>query len=246
MRRIAPVTAACATLVATVAAAHAANAPTAATTPAAKVVACDMTGADRSATFLGRMDALPRATRMAMRFQLLEKLGRTGAWSKVDVPALRQWRRALPGVRSFAYRQTVAGLRAGGAYRSRVVFRWTGAGGAQVASETRETPVCRGPLPNLAIAGVDVHPGPTSDTHNYRVTVDNDGKGDAGAVRVVLSVDRAILDAVKVAQLGAGDSRTITFTGPACHRSLRVRVDPGNAIGEVDERDNTRLFACPS
>src|SRR5437763_1620486 len=120
MPRITPVTAACSAALAAVAAARAADTPTAAATPVAKVIACDTTGTDRSATFLGRMGAVPGATRMAMRFQLFEKLGRTGGWDKVDVPALRQWRRALPGVKSFAYRQRVDGLHAGGAYRTRV------------------------------------------------------------------------------------------------------------------------------
>jgi CARDB len=210
-----------------------------------KLSACDTAGLDRSAVFYARVDAIPGATRMAIRFSVLEKLGRAGDWTRVDVPALRQWHRSAPGVKTFGYRQTVDNLRVGGFYKARVTFRWSDADGDPVDSEVRETPVCRGALPNLTVGSLAVRPGPTQDTRSYRVTVDNDGSRAADAVDVVLTIDRAVLDKVTIDQLDAGDSRTISFTGPACARSVRVRVDPANTIGELDETDNAQSFACP-
>src|SRR4051812_23606048 len=115
------------------------------TPPGAKLVDCDVTGPDRSATFYGRMENVAGASRMALRFTLFERLGKGQAWSKVDLASLRDWHRSLPGVKTFGYKQVVDHLRAGGAYKARISYRWTDAGGTLVQSETRETPVCRGP-----------------------------------------------------------------------------------------------------
>jgi CARDB len=246
MRRITVTVVACAAMLAGVVAARAADTPAAGLLPVTtKLGSCDMSGSDRSAVFLARMDAIPGATRMSMRFQLFEKLGRGAGWDKLDVPALRGWHRSLPGVKTFSYKQTVDALRVGGAYKARVQFHWNTAAGALVDSETRDTPVCRGLLPNLAIGGLDSRSGPTPDTRTYRVTVDNDGKGEADDIDVVLSIDHGLLDAHTIDELDSGDSTTVSFVGPACIHALRVRIDPDNTIGETSEDDNTELFSCP-
>jgi len=243
MRLLAAISAALATL--TVAGlAFAADAPST-SAPVARVVGCDLSGSDRSAVFYGRMDGIPGSTKMAMRFTLLERLGR-GSWTKVDVPALRQWHRAALGVKSFGYKQTVDNLRSGAAYKARVVYRWSTAAGISVDSASKDTGVCRsGGLPELTVAGLTVKTGPTDDTRVYRVTVANDGRTDADDVEVLLRVDRALLDTVTIDELEAGESRTITFVGPACESGVRVEVDPDNSVGERREADNSELFDCP-
>src|SRR5436853_5962212 len=72
--------------------------------PVAKLVACDVVSADRSATFFARMDSVPGASKMAIRFQLLERLGRDDTFSKLDVPALRQWHTSQAGVARFGWK----------------------------------------------------------------------------------------------------------------------------------------------
>jgi hypothetical protein len=244
MARIATVIAVLVALPATAFAMPRSDAPAGAQ-PLARVVSCDVTSANRAAAFYARMDSIPGASKMQIRFQLLERLGRDEAWTKLDVPALRQWHTSQAGVKRFGWKQTVDALRLGGAYKARVQYRWLAANGTTVDSDTRDTSVCRGPLPNIAISGLAVKPGPTADTSLYRVTVDNSGKLDAAAVDVSLSVDRAILDTVTITQLAAGESRTLNFTGPSCRRAVRVTADPNNAIGETIENDNSRLFTCP-
>ncbi|HYZ30137.1 MAG TPA: CARDB domain-containing protein [Thermoleophilaceae bacterium] len=213
--------------------------------PVAKVVSCDVTSADRTATFYARMDTISGASKMQVRFQLLERLGRDEVWTKLDVPALRQWHTSQAGVRRFGWKQTVDALRIGGAYRAHVQYRWLSAPGSVLDTESRDTPVCRGPLPNIAVGGLSVLPGPTDDTRIYRVTIENRGKVDADGVDVSLSVDKAILDTVTLSHLQAGESGTTSFTGPVCTGGVRVRADPGNSIGETIEDDNSELFACP-
>jgi hypothetical protein len=211
----------------------------------AKVVACDVTSSDRSATFHARMDTVAGASKLQIRFQLLERLGRDVPWTRLDVPALRQWHTSQAGVQRFGWKQTVDALRIGGAYKARVQYRWLSPAGTVLATDTRDTPVCRGPLPNLVVGNLTVTPGPTNGTRTYRVDIENHGKVDADQVDVSLSVDKAILDTVRLNQLAAGETRSAVFTGPPCRNGVRVKVDPGNSIGETIENDNSQLFACP-
>lgn len=115
--------------------------------PVAKVVACDVTSNDKAATFYGRMDSITGAGKMQIRFQLLERLGRDDTWSKLDVPTLRQWHTSQSGVKRFGWKQTVDALHVGGAYKARVQYRWLSPAGTVLETESRDTPVCRGPLP---------------------------------------------------------------------------------------------------
>jgi hypothetical protein len=213
--------------------------------PVAKVVTCDVTSSDRSATFWGRMDTIPGAAKMQVRFQLLEKLGKDGGFNKLDLPALHQWHTSQAGVKRFGWKQTVDNLHVGGAYKARIIYRWLSPSGSTLGTVVRDTPVCRGPLPNIAVGDLTTKPGPTADTRVYRISVSNTGKVDADEVDVQLAVDKAVLDTVTLDQLAAGETRTVSFNGPACRHGVRVKADPGNTIGESIEDDNSQLFACP-
>jgi len=213
--------------------------------PVAKVVSCDVTSDVRAATFYARMDTMSGAATMQIRVQLLERLGRDGSWSKLDIPALRPWHTSQPGVKRFGWKQTVDALRLGGAYKARVQYRWLTASGTALDTASRDTPVCRGPMPNIAVGDLSAQDGPTADTRTYRVTTQNLGKVAAASVGVSLSVDRAILDTITIDRLAAGETRTVNFTGPACRQAVRVNADPTNSIGESIEDDNSQLFGCP-
>jgi hypothetical protein len=244
MLRIATLLAALAAFPAASLAASRADTP-ATSGPVAKVLACDVTSPDRAATFYGRMDSIAGASKMQIRVQLLERLGRDDTWSKLDVPALQKWHTSQAGVKRFGWKQTVDALRAGGAYRARIHYRWLSAAGTVIETESRDTPLCRGPLPNIVVGDLSRKPGPSTETSSYRVTIENHGKIDADEVDVSMSVDRAVLDTIVISHLAAGERRTVTFTGPDCRRAVRVKADPGNSIGESIEDDNSQLFSCP-
>src|SRR3954462_1070765 len=163
MLRIATVLAALAAFPAAALAAHRADTPANAG-PVAKVVACDVTSSDRAATFYARMDSITGAAKMQIRFLLQERLGRDDSWSRLDVPALRQWHTSQAGVKRFGWKQTVDALRLGGAYKARGQYRWLSPVGAGLGTGSRDTPVCRGPLPNLVIGDLTGKLGPTADT----------------------------------------------------------------------------------
>jgi hypothetical protein len=245
MLRILAIVAALAAFPTAALARHGADAPTTGGGLVTKVVNCDVSTSAHTATFYGRMDTISGASKMQMRFQLMERLGRDDTFSKIEVPALKQWRTSQAGVKRFGWKQIVDGLHVGGAYKSRVTFRWLSSTGTVLDTETRDTPVCRGPLPNIEIGALTDRAGPTDDTRIYRITIQNTGKVDADEVDVQLAVDRATLDTVTIQHLEAGDSRTVSFTGPVCNKGVRVFVDPGNSIGETVEDDNSEHFACP-
>src|SRR5947209_4647595 len=227
-------------------AARRADTPVAGSPLIAKVVNCDVTNStDRSATFFARMDTQPAASKLQIRFQLLERLGAGAPWTRLDVPALRGWDTSQAGVKRFGWKQTLDGLHNGGAYKVRVQYRWLSPAGRTVDTETRDSPVCRGPLPNITIGDLSGKPGPAADTRTYRIVVQNTGKVDADQVDVQMSVDKAVLDTITLSHLDAGDSRTVSFSGPVCRHGVHVYVDPGNSIGESVEDDNSQLFACP-
>jgi hypothetical protein len=221
-----------------------ADTPAGPPTLVAKLAACDLVSADRAATFYARMDTQLGAAKMQIRFLLLERLGRGSRWGRLDVPALKQWHTSQIGVKRFGWKQTVDALRLGGAYKARVQYRWLSATGAVLDTETRETPACRGPLPNLALGALSVNPGPTADTRSYRVEVSNRGKIAAKDVVVALSVDKAMLDAVTISNLAVGETRVVNFTGPVCRHVVHAKADPENTIGESLETDNTQQFVC--
>jgi hypothetical protein len=244
MPRIVAITAALAALLGGTVAARAPDATAGGPGTVAKLVSCDVT-TDRAAAFYGRMDTIPGASKLALRFVLLERLGSDDTWNKLDLPDLRQWNTSQAGVQRYGWKQTVDNLHIGGAYKARIQYRWLSAAGAVLDSETRDTPVCKGPLPNIAVGQLTSKAGPTADTRIYRVEVENTGKSAADQVDVSLSVDRAVLDTVTLDQLAAGDVRIVSFNGPACRREVRATADPANSIGERFEDDNSQVFGCP-
>jgi hypothetical protein len=202
--------------------------------------------ADRDALFRGEMRQTAGGATMRMRFDLQERFGR-GDWTAVDAPGLELWRDAKPGIARFAYRQRIAALQRGTAYRVVVTFQWHDASGALIAKHAARSPACRqpGPLPNLRVGRIDRLPGPTSDTARYVVSVLNKGKAPARKVRVSLLVDGAEVDSRGMGTIKAGARREIGFTGPVCASLVSVEVDPLGTVREIDERDNARSFACP-
>jgi hypothetical protein len=200
---------------------------------------------DRNALFRGEMRQIPNGTAMRMLFQLTERVG-NGAWRADKAPGLETWRNARPGVGRFAYRQRIASLQPGTAYRVLVTFQWHDAAGMLIGRQSARSPACRqgGKLPNVRVAALDRSPGPTPDTSRYTVSVLNSGSVVAKRVAVSLSIDGAQVDTRAMGNIGAHRRREIAFIGPACSALVTVAVDPNDALRESDERDNRRSFPC--
>ena len=216
-----------------------------ATVKVAECVIRDDGAGGRSAVFRGEMTALPRTSRMKMRFQVLERAA-SGEFQAVSTPGLTVWHRSKPGVKTFAYEQRVVGLRSGSAYRAKVDFRWLRADGTTIRRLTRRSGACRQPgaLPALAVTDLTWSPGPRTAIASYAVTVANSGGSTARNVRVALRVDGALVDSTDIASLGPGDVVSVSFTGPVCSRDAEAVVDPAGSIREAEKGDNSLTRSC--
>jgi hypothetical protein len=216
--------------------------------PSSKVLECKSgdTADSRSATFLGRMRAIPGTDRMLMRFTLMERFGDEKLHS-LTVPELKAWHSAKPGIKDFRYKQTVMSLQGGGEYRASVDFRWLDADGNLLRKSKRLSGACRqqGELANLKVLTPTALPGPEG-TAVYDVPVRNDGKAIARDVSVELFVDGAATNVSHMDSVAPGEVRHVHFTGPACKRNLRSVVDPGDTIKEQFESDNVSVDRCPA
>ena len=200
---------------------------------------------DRRATFYARMRAVSGTSRMLMRFTLVDRRGDESR--QIDVPALDEWRRARPGVRSFGYEQRLAKLAAGGVYAVAVEFRWVNAAGKTIKTVRRTSQECRqdGALPNLAVTGVSARPGRALGTQEYAIQIVNQGRVAARGVLVDLFVDGAGADAAEIDLIGPGETVEVRIGGPACVEQLRAVVDRGDELNETTEADNSYVGGCP-
>jgi hypothetical protein len=100
----------------------------------ARLVSCTTgpTASARVAAFTASMPALARTARMWIRFDLLQRMPGEARFATVALPAWGRWERSQVGRAGFIYTKRVRALRAPGAYRARVRFRWYDArGGVQ-------------------------------------------------------------------------------------------------------------------
>jgi hypothetical protein len=226
------------------------SAPAAAASPVTtlKLRACEAgkTEKERRATFYARMRAVPGTTRMLMRFTLIDRYGE--GVKEVDVPALDEWRRARPGVRSFGYEQRLAKLAQGGVYAAAVEFRWVGPSGKTIKTLRRTSQECRqdGALPNLAVTSVKARPGQAPGTLEYAIQIVNDGKVAARQVSVDLFVDGGGADAAEIDLIKPGETVEVRIDGPACVERLRAVADRDDELNETTEADNAFVAGCPT
>jgi hypothetical protein len=213
------------------------------TTASVKLVRCSVE--DHEAAFYARMQLVPGASRMALRFTLLEETGGKRA-ARVKVPGLRRWRSSRPGVKAFGYRQNFRKLPENASHRVRVDYRWYGPDGTEVARSTRRSPRCRQfvELPNLFALLVGKMRTNVNGVVRYRTIVGNSGQAAASSVRVRLTVDGTIVDTVTVASLAPGEQHEVVIRGPDCTRLVRLEADPEAAITESSEADNAHELSC--
>ena len=208
-----------------------------------KVVECSIE--QHEAAFYARMQQLPGASRMAMRFTLLEETS-GDAVTRVKVPGLRRWRFSKPGVKAFAYRQGLRNLPENATHRVLVEFRWYAADGSEVERAKRRSARCRQfiELPNLVSRITAVIPTLVVGVVRYEATVRNSGRAAATGVPVRLTVDGDVVDTVTLASLAPGEQRSIAIHGPQCYRLARLEADPEKAIAESSDDDNIFELNC--
>jgi hypothetical protein len=217
----------------------------------ARLVTCT-TGATpgaRTATFTARMPALAATARMWMRFDLLQRAAGETTFTRVRLPEWGVWERADPGRSAFIFTKKVRALRAPGAYRARVRFRWYDAGGRIQRRTHRTTRTCRqpDPRPDVTAGALTLAPGIGPESATYLLTVTNSGRGAAGPFDVVLTAGGMPQPPVHVEGLAVRESRVLSLLGPRCGagHTLRFVLDAAGAVEESDEADDVVDRDCP-
>jgi hypothetical protein len=204
----------------------------------------------RTATFTAGMPAVAGTARMWIRFDLLQRMPGEAEFAPVTLPAWGRWERSEPGRAGFIYTKTVNALRAPGAYRARVRFRWYDGNGRLLRRAQRLTKICRqpDPRPDLRAGALSRADGLGPGSATYLLTVQNAGHGAAGPFDVVLTTGGMPEPAVRVAGLDAGASRVVSVPGPACSAGAAVRfvLDAGAAVAESHEADDIVDRPCPA
>ncbi len=207
--------------------------------------------ADRSASFTAQMAAGGPADRMAMRFDLFVRpmLGGPsmlrGPWKALSgVPSFGSWDRAGKGAGIFRSTKRVAGLSVGQSYRVVVSHRWLSSRGGvikRVVSAACDQPDMHAELTGSLISRREAKGGNSL----YLIAVRNSGFGAAGPFNVVLSVNGR--DHSLGMSLAARRSSSLRFIAPACAdgSTVRLSVDSGAAISELDEFNNVLELPCP-
>ena len=205
------------------------------------------------AVFVGSMPQIAGATRMEMRFELLQASGATDpavadGFVKLAVPKWSQWLKSQPDRAGFVYRKKVVGLVGPGVYRALVHFRWRDADGKVVRTTARRSAGCAQPdlRPNLVPSSVTAEPtGP--DTADYRVVVRNTGRSSAGPFSTALSTPGSGPVSELVDGLDPKERAIVLLEGPRCvpGTTVDLTVDAAGEVEEADETDNAITVACP-
>lgn len=202
------------------------------------------------------MRSLPGTQKLAMSFTLLQRTRGAAAFSAVSGPGLGVWlspSNPTLGSRAgdvWVVKHPVADLDAPAAYRFEVAFRWTGAHGRVLETTTRYTRSCRQPelRPDLVVDSITVRPNSTRpQLDDYLVVIGNTGATAAGAFMVELS-DAGTVKDKSVVRLGAHDSTTVRFVGPACNAAARptVTIDPQGQVDVSSRARATATVRCPA
>jgi hypothetical protein len=202
---------------------------------------CDRGG--RAAEFQGRMQSVPGAAALQMRFTLQARRGRRG-FRRVAAPGFGEWTSADPGTTRYLFTRRVEELIGPARYRVVIRFRWLAADGSVIARDRAVSRACRqrDTRPNLRIESLTAVQTADPASRRYEVLVVNAGRGDAEPFELAV----AGLDPVIVDGLDARSERFVEVLGPACTPGLRLRavVDPSDLIDERSERDNRRRALC--
>jgi CARDB len=203
------------------------------------------------------MRPLTGTRKMAMRFELLQRSpglpvqevsgGDLGVWRTPPNPTLGQ----LPGD-VWRLQKSVYNLAVPFTYQFRVTFRWTGQSGKVLGTTARYTRTCRQRelRPDLAVTSITVsaiagHP----KKELYTAVIVNQGLTGAGPFQVLFAPgDTSAPTTNTITFLGAGKTRTLTFTGPACDSANppTVSADSASQVDDFDRTNNVLAAACPA
>ena len=221
-----------------------------ATYPRARLVSCQHASAqgDRFMTVQGAMRTRKAASRMGIRFDLLQRRPGLQALA-IAAPGLGVWNVSEADRTSFRYTKRIENLPAPATYRVVVRFRWYNAKGAVVGRARRVTRACRQPdyRPQLLLRNPAAQPSGQPGLFQYAVGVQNAGRTAAANFDVALAVDGVRSGLRTVEELLPGARERVSFTAARCQPGdvVTFTVDPDGRVDEANETDDQLSFPCP-
>jgi hypothetical protein len=193
-------------------------------------------------------------SRMALKFQLERRIGRTGPFAAVHGKDLGTWvyptspatLGQLPGD-VWILKHNVVNLAGPEYYRFRVSFRWLGSDGRTLAQDARVSGLCyqselRADLQVRSVTIKSLSP----QTDRYTAVIRNSGLTAAGSFRVELRRPGAAPQSVVVPSLAPQTSVRETFSGPPCESGGAVTVvaDTARLIDDRNRMNNALTVPC--
>ena len=194
---------------------------------------------ERRASFEARMEQVPGAERMKLRYWL-EGRRRGRVWRRVPAPELAGWRTANADTTRFISERNVNRLTGPSYYRALVRFRWLDENGRVVARAKARSRACWQPdhRPNLKPLELSFE-----GDGAYVVLIANTGRSPTGAFELAIT---GLAPFVIDQELQPGEQRLIQAVGPDCQPGTPVTVsaDPLDLIDERNELDNSISRRC--
>lgn len=212
----------------------------------------------RTVSIQSVMRPLPGTRKLAVRFDLLQRLPGAPAWTVVQVGDLGTWRTPsdptlgrLPGD-VWRLGKTVIDLDAPAAYQFRVTFRWTGAHNQVLGTAVRRSRTCRERelRPDLLVQSITISPiAGHPDQRLYTAVIADQGATGAGPFQVLFAPGNAMPPTIRtVTFLRAGQSRQESFVGPVCDAANppTVTADSTAQVDDYDRSNNQLAATCPA
>jgi CARDB len=200
----------------------------------------------RSFDLAARIRRIAGTRRMAIRFDVQVLRPGTARYVAVRAAGFRTWLKSDRGVRAYERFRTVNGLEAPARYRVKVGYRWYSRTGKVMKTVWRTTRTCSqpDPRPDLRVRAFVLWPA-SATTDRYQVVVRNAGPVAAQGFRVTFVRPDGSATTKGPYDLGPGDTRLPTFTGPRCTSGApTVTVDPDGVVDEFREWNNTATAGC--
>jgi hypothetical protein len=211
----------------------------------------------RAVGITATMRPLSGTRKMAIRFELLQRSpglpaqevtgGDLSTWRAPGNPTLGQ----LPGD-VWRLQKSVYNLDVPFTYQFRVSFRWTGAHGKTLGTATRFTHTCRQrelrpdlTVRSIAVSAIAGHP----KKNLYTAVIADQGLTGAGPFQVLFAPGNTSAPTTDTINfLGAGRTRTLSFTGPLCNAANppTVSADSASQVNDFERSNNVLAATCPA
>ena len=216
------------------------------------LTSCERGAGDQggAAVFEARMRALPRSSRMQLRYTLQVRTPDRDRYAAISAPGFGKWLGPAAGTTSYVYTKRVESLLAPGSYRVTVRFRWLNSAGTVIRRAKVTSIACRqpDPRPDLSVRSLGMQSTSDPARSRYVAFVRNTGRGVADPSSLELTVAGTLLGSAPVDELAPGEGMLVSLEGPTCAAgdAIEAEADADEAVDERDEADNRFSRLCPS